>query len=92
MSNKLVEIDLKNCTNCFFHDMINIKSLGPNKIKIDKKSYKNILIYCTDYVTIKDSKYVKIDSEKRLYLIITKVNGYTQKNNGGKYLMLVSTD
>ena len=40
----------------------------------------------------KDSKYVKIDSENRLYLIITKVNGYTQKNNGGKYLMLVSTD
>ena len=72
--------------------MMNIKSLDPNKIKIDKKSYKNILIYYIDYVTIKDSKYVKIDSENCLYLIITKVNGYTQKNNGGKYLMLVSTD
>ena len=31
-----------------------------NKIKVGKKSYKNILIYCIEYVTIKDSKYLKI--------------------------------
>ena len=29
----------------FFNDIINIKSLNSNKIKIDEKSHKNILIY-----------------------------------------------
>ena len=31
--------------------MINIKNLDQNKIKIDDKSYKNILIYYIRYVT-----------------------------------------
>ena len=42
MNNKFKEIDIKNRTYYFFHDMINIKNLDPNKIKIDEKSYKNI--------------------------------------------------
>ena len=33
--------------------MINIKDFDPNNITIDKKSYKNILIYYIEYVTIK---------------------------------------
>ena len=44
MSNKLKEIDLKNCTYNFFDNSINIKTLEPNKMKIDKQSYKDILI------------------------------------------------
>ena len=31
-----------------------------SKIKVGEKSYKNILIYYIGYVTIKDSKYLKI--------------------------------
>ena len=34
--------------------MINIKNIDPNKIKIDKKLYQNILIYHIGYVTVKD--------------------------------------
>ena len=34
--NKTKEIDIKNHTYYFFDDMINIKKLGPSKIKIDK--------------------------------------------------------
>ena len=45
ISNKFTEIDIKNCAYYFLHDMINIKNLNPNKIKINKKSYKNTLIY-----------------------------------------------
>ena len=33
--------------------MINIKDFDPNNIATDKKSYKNILIYYIEYVTIK---------------------------------------
>ena len=45
MSNKFTEIDKKNCKYCILDNMINIKNLDPNEIKIDKKSYKNNLVY-----------------------------------------------
>ena len=40
MSNKLNEINIKNRTYYFLDDMINIKTIDPNKIKIDEKSNK----------------------------------------------------
>ena len=74
-----------------FNDIININFFDPNNIKIDEKSYKNILIYYTGYVTITDSKYVKINSVNPLYLISNKVNGYFKEINKSKYLLLVPT-
>ena len=56
------EINIKNQTYYFFDDMINIKDFDPNLLKIDKKSYKNINIYYTGYITMKNSDYVKIKS------------------------------
>ena len=85
-SNKVKDTDIKNRTYYFLDELINIKNFDPNNIKIDGKSYKDILIYCIGYVTIKDSKYVKINSVNRLYLIFNKVNGYFEKINGSKYL------
>ena len=52
-------IDMKNRTYYIFDDIINIKIFDPDNIKIDKNSYKNILIY-TGYVTIKDLKDVTL--------------------------------
>ena len=49
MSNKLREIDMKNRTCHFFHDIINIKNLHPNKIKIYENLYKTILIHHIGY-------------------------------------------
>ena len=71
MSNKVKDISIKNHTYYFFDDIINIKNFDPNNIKIDEKSYKNILIYYIGYVTIKDSKYVKFNSVNPLYLIFS---------------------
>ena len=62
--------------------MINIKDLHLNKIKIDKKSYKNILTYYIGYVMIKNLSYIKINSVNSLYLIISKRNRYNEKWNG----------
>ena len=45
MSNKLKEADIKKRTYYFFDDIINIKNFDPNKINIDKTSYKNILFF-----------------------------------------------
>ena len=48
----------------------------PNKIKLDEKSYRNILIYYIGHEAIKDLKYIKINSVNPLYLIVNKMNGY----------------
>ena len=53
---------------------------------------RNILIYYIGYVTIKDSKNVKINSVNPLYLSIYKVNRYFQEINGNKHLTLVPTN
>ena len=57
---------------------------------MDKKSYKNILIYYIGYVTIKE--YIKLFSVNPLYLIFRYVNEYFEEINGNKYLKLVSTN
>ena len=66
--NKLKEIHIKNCAYYFFDDLINIKNLDPNEIKIDEKSYKNILSYYVGHVIS--------NGVKPLHLIINKVNEY----------------
>ena len=83
MSNKVKDIDIKNRKYYFFNDIFNIENLHPNNIKINKKSYKNILIYCIGYVTIKE--YVKTYSLNPLYLIFRNGNGYFQEINKSKY-------
>ena len=59
--------------------MINIKNLDQMLLKTDRKSYKNIGIYNTGYITIK-----KIDdceniySVNPLYLLLNHANRYTE--------------
>ena len=85
-------MDLKIRTYYFFNDIINMKNFDPNNIKIDEKSYKDILIYYIGYLTIKYLKYVKINSANPLYLIFNKVNDYYEEINTSKYLALISTN
>ena len=92
MSNNLKDVNMKNHTYYFFDDIINIKDFDPNNIKIDEKSYKNILIYYIAYVMIKNLKYIKVNSVNSLYLILNKMNGYFEEINGNEYLMLVPTN
>ena len=92
MSNKVIDIDMKNRTYFFFDDIINRKNFDSNNINIDKKSYKYILIYFIGYMMMKDSKYVKINSVNPLYVIFNKVNGYFEEINGNKFLTLVPTN
>ena len=74
MSNKIKDIVIKNHTYYFFDDIIIVKNFDPNNIKIDKKLYRNILVYYIGYITIKDSKYVKINSVNPLCPIFSNVN------------------
>ena len=52
------------------------KKFDPNSIKLDEKSYKNILIQYIAYVAIKDSIYVKSNSVNLLYLMFLKMDRY----------------
>ena len=58
------QIDIKNRTYYFYNDMIDIKKFDSNLLKIDKKSYKDIGIYNTGYITIK-----KIDDCENVYSV-----------------------
>ena len=50
------------------------------------KSHTKIFTYYIGYVTIKDFKYVKLNSVNPLYLIFNKLNRYFDEFNGNKYL------
>ena len=54
------QINIKNRTYYFYNVMINFKNFEPNLLKIDRKSYKNIVIYNIGYITIKKLMIMKI--------------------------------
>ena len=51
---KVKQINIKNRTYCFYNDMINLKNVDLNLLKIDKMHYKEINIYYIEYITIKE--------------------------------------
>ena len=54
------EINIKNRTNYFFNDMINIKDFDWSLLKKEKKTNKNIGICNIGYITIKKLLIMKI--------------------------------
>ena len=50
---KIKQINIKNRTYYFYNHMINMKDFDSNLIELDKKSFKNIAIYCIGYRTKK---------------------------------------
>ena len=80
----------KNRTYYPFNDTININNFVPNNIKTDENSYKHILIHYIGYVTIKDSKYVKIYTVNLLYHVFKNVHRHFQEINRDKYFVLVA--
>ena len=81
-SNELKEISIKNCTNYYyFDDIIIINDFNLTNIKIDTKSYKDILIFYIVYETI--------DGVTTLYINFNEINGYIEDDNGSKYLTLI---
>ena len=85
---KVKQIEIKNRTYYFYNDIINIEEFNSSLLKIDKKSYKDIDIYYIGYITIKKiGDCENIYSVNPLYLIIGKVDGHIEENNGNKYLV-----
>ena len=85
---KIKQIEIKNRTYYFYNDMIKLKNFELNLLKINKKHYKGIDIYYIGYTTIKKiGDCENIYSVNPLYLIIGKVDGHIEENNGNKYLV-----
>ena len=63
--------------------MIDIKILDANKIKIDEKSYKSIVIYSIEYVMVKDLR----DTLKKYEELWNKIKDLIKSIaiNSGKY-------
>ena len=77
------QIDIKNRTNYFYNDIINVKNFDPVLLKIDKTSYKDIDIYNIWYITIKNiDDCENIYSVNPLYLIANHANGYIEEKRG----------
>ena len=57
---KVKQIEIKNWTYYFYNDKINLKNFEQNLLKVDRKSYKNIGIYDTGYITIKKLMTMKV--------------------------------
>ena len=87
------ELNIKNRTYYYFHDVIDIKDFQSNLLKIDKKQYNNIDIYYIGYITIKKiGDWENIHSVNPLYFIIYSPAGYLKKKDGEKYLILDSRE
>ena len=90
--------DIKNRTYYFYNGMIDIKKFDSDLLKIDKKSYIDIGIYNSGYITIKKIGDCKnIYSVNPLYLTITHASRYIECNSAeekgvNKYLVFDSTD
>ena len=49
---EMKQINIKNRTYYFYNNIIDFKEFNSKLLKVDKKSYKNIGIYYTGYMTI----------------------------------------
>ena len=87
------QIDIKNWTNYFYNDIIDLENFDSSLVKLDKQSYKNIGIYnigCIANKKIADCK--NIYSVNPLYLRITHTSRYIEEINENKYLIFDSID
>ena len=89
MQHNIKQVNIKNRSDYFFNDMINIKHFDPNLLKITKLSFRGVFsfnIYYAKYITMKSLDHENIDNENFLYLIFDNVDGYIEEGNGIKYL------
>ena len=72
--------------------MIHIKNFDSSLLKIDKTSYKNIEIYYTGYIKMKDLDYINNHGVNRLYYLWINQMDALKKAMEIDILSLVSDD
>ena len=87
------QINIKNRTDYFYNNQINLKDFDAIFLKIDKKDYEDIDIYYIGYVTVKKiANCNNINSVNTLYLMINQMIGHFEEKNGNKCLVLDDVD
>ena len=68
--------------------MINIKNFNSNNLKLDKKSVLGNDVYYIGYITKKPQW--NVNSVNPVYLMINRIKGHFEEEDGDKYLIISS--
>ena len=82
------KLNIKSRTCYFYNDLINIKNVNNNKLKLDKKGVLGNDVYYIGYITKKPQW--NVFNVNPLYLIINKIKGHFEEVDGDKYLIISS--
>ena len=84
-TNELKEIDVKNCTCYYSHDVIKTEDFDfDNSILLDEKSYENILVYSISCKTLIGANPLRIR--------FNKVDAFIRVYDGTRYLVLIGPE
>ena len=85
------EINIKNRTYYCYNDIIDLDEFDKSKIKVDKKEFNDIDIYCPGYeYKKKNTKCNIIKSVNPLYLIIVDIKGQFEKGKDDAWYLVIS--
>ena len=82
------QLNIEGRTYYFYNDLIDIKNLNSNNLKLDKKSVLGNDVYYIGYITKKPQW--NVNSVNPLYLMIKRINGHFEEVNEDKYLIIGS--
>ena len=86
------QLNIRDRTNYFYNDLINVLNFEANNLELDKKSWKDIDIYYIGYVDKNKPSEWKLNSVNPLYLIVNRVYGTVLEKNGIKFLSIDKGD
>ena len=82
------QLNIKGRTYYFYNDLINIKNVNINNLKLDKKGVLGNDVYYIGYITKKPQW--NVNSVNPLYLMINRIKGHFEEVEGDKYLIVSS--
>ena len=86
---ELKQINIKNRSYYFYNDILDLDEFDGSKIKVDKKDFNDIDIYCLGYEhKRKITECNVINSINPLYLRITDMKGKFKKGDNVWYLII----
>ena len=88
---KIKQVNIKNRTNYFYNDIINLDEFDESRIRVDKKDFNDIDIYYLGYEHKKKiSECNETNSVNSLYLRIINMNGQFEKGKDDTWYLVVS--
>ena len=82
------QLNIKERTYYFYNDLINIKNVNINDLKLDKKGVLGNDVYYVGYITKKPQW--DVNSANPLHLMINRIKGHFKEADGDKYLIISS--